>query len=192
MEEWKDIKGYEGIYQVSNLGRVKSLERIVLRNNKYDIHLKEKILYQGIRSGYKVVFFKKDGIRKSYQVHRLVAEAFIPNTDNKKQVNHINGIKIDNNCFNLEWTTPKENIKHAYMTGLSKIKNNKKVLQFDLDMNFIKEYESLCEAERKTKVNHSNISKCCRGIFKQANGYIWRYRQGSYGIQNSFYNEDLM
>jgi hypothetical protein len=175
-EIWKDIPNYEEQYQVSNLGRVKSKERIVLRNNKHKIHLKEKILYQGERSGYKVVFFIKNGIKKSFQIHRLVADAFIPNPENKPQVNHIDGNKVNNKITNLEWVTAKENINHAYKIGLSKIHNNKKVIQFDLKMNFINEYDSLCEAERKTKTHHSNISKCCQGIYKQSNGYIWEYR----------------
>ena len=118
MEEWKDIKGYEGIYQVSNLGRIKSLERIDNSNHK----VKGKILkIIPENRGYSVVNLCKDGKCKTYKVHRLVAIAFLENPDNKPQVNHIDGNKKNNSILNLEWVTAEENINHAWDTGLSKI-----------------------------------------------------------------------
>ena len=177
MEEWKDIKGYIGIYQISNLGNVKSIDRVVLRNNKYPIELKGKILYQGERNNYKVVQLSKDNKRKGLQVHRLVAEAFIPNLDNKSCVNHKDGNKHNNCVDNLEWATYQENHIHALNTGLkSRINSsNKRVKQYDLEMNFIKEYVSLCEAERQTNAKRPNIVKCCEGVYKSSGGYVWRY-----------------
>jgi len=115
MEEWRKIEGYEGLYQVSNLGRVKSL-----------MYGKEKILKGGINPyGYHFVILNKYPIKKNMKVHRLVAKAFIPNSDNKPEVNHIDGNKLNNNIHNLEWNTRKENNSHALDTGLTDIKGEK-------------------------------------------------------------------
>ena len=118
-EVWKDIEGYEGLYQVSNFGNIKSLPRI-RHNGKGTYIQKEKLLKQTFTStGYKKVELCKDGKRKGFKVHRLVAIAFIPNPDNKPEVNHIDGNKINNNIDNLEWVTSSENTIHAYETGLN-------------------------------------------------------------------------
>lgn len=167
MEEiWKDIKNYEGLYQISNLGNVKSVKRY--RNAGTGNYLqKEKIISQFDVRGYKQVRLCKDKKYKNFSVHRLVAKAFIPNTEEKEQVNHINGIKSDNRLDNLEWCTQSENQIHAYRTGLQKpIFGRKSLLskpvnQFDLKGNFIKKFCSMMEAERETGIEHSNISRCC-------------------------------
>ena len=121
-EIWKDIKGYEGFYQVSNLGRVKSLERFV--NGKFagNKSFKKSVMLKQCYYGqfYYNVQLNINGHHKTIAVHRLVAKAFIPNPENKKQVNHIDGNKLNNNVKNLEWATSKENINHAYQIGLSK------------------------------------------------------------------------
>lgn len=104
-EVWRNIKGYEGLYQVSNLGRVRNV-------------LKNKIKYTRLNKGYVIIDLYKDGIRKTYQVHRLVAIAFIPNPKNYNEVNHISGIKTCNCSKNLEWCNRSMNMIHAYKTGL--------------------------------------------------------------------------
>lgn len=110
-EIFKDVIGYEGLYQVSNLGRVKSLS-----NNKLK---KEKILKQNVSNcGYKQVCLSKKNKYKTYTIHKLVANNFLSNNDNKRTVNHINCIKTDNRLENLEWCTTSENTKHAYNNGL--------------------------------------------------------------------------
>ena len=119
-EVWKDIEGYEGVYQVSTCGNIKSLAKPRKNGNSRCYIQKEKLLKQSFTStGYKKVELYKDGKRKSFKVHRLVAIAFIPNPDNKPEVNHIDGNKINNNIDNLEWVTSSENTIHAYETGLS-------------------------------------------------------------------------
>lgn len=124
-EIWKDIKGYEGLYQVSNLGRVKSLPRKIYNNgiigkNKFYIS-KEKILKERIdHKGYFRVALCKNNIQKDYSIHRLVLENFVENVDNKPCVNHIDGNKQNNNLENLEWCTYSENLNHAYKLNLKK------------------------------------------------------------------------
>lgn len=119
MEIWKDIQGFENMYQVSNIGKIKSLERTI-KTKKGFLRVKERIL-DGSKDtkGYLQVELKKDGKRNIKVIHRLVAEAFIPNIDNKEQVNHKDGNKLNNNVDNLEWVTCQENIQHAWKNKLN-------------------------------------------------------------------------
>ena len=180
-EVWKDIEGYEGLYQVSNMGRVKSLGRDVWKWNHYT-HQPEKILKMGQdRYGYLVVGLYKDKKLKTFKVHRLVAQAFVTNHENKETVNHINGNKQDNKANNLEWHSNEENIKPAFSMGLTggiHFQNNKKsapVEQYDKNNNLVSMYPSTREAERTTGVSSGSIVACCKGKIKTAGGYKWKY-----------------
>ena len=171
-EIWKDISGYEGLYQVSNLGRVKSL------GNKSN-HREPIILKQALVLGYKCVRLTKDGVYKMYKVHRLVANAFILNKGNKNQVNHIDGNKRNNCFYNLEWVTSSENLKHAFKIGLKKPKinyeNNRSISVKMIDKNtnqIIMIFGSLREAERQVGVSHSNIMNSIKRN-GTAGGYKW-------------------
>lgn len=180
MEIWKDIKGYEGLYQVSNFGRVKRLE-----NKRCDGHhvLKEKILKNEIKkTKYVYIHLCKDGKVKGFRVHRLVAEAFIDNPNNLPQVNHINCDKTDNRVDNLEWCTASENQKHCVENRLRIMKkgkgctSSKPVIQYDLQGNLIKEYECIRQASDELKIHTSDISRVCKGIYKQTHKYIFKYK----------------
>ena len=166
-EIWRDIKGFEGIYQVSNLGRVKSFYR-----------LKEKILKPKLaHNGYCRVGLCKNSIGKFYMIHRLVWEAFNGQIPEGLQVNHINEIKSDNRLSNLNLMTPKENMNWG--TGIERRakKRSKVVLQFDLNDNLVKEYPSINQVERETGFAFQNIYACCKGKRKTAYGYIWKYKE---------------
>ena len=121
MEQWKDIPGYEGYYEASSIGGIRSKRRLIIRSDGKKITLKRKKLKFHLQR-YLGVKIYKNGIPKNFKVHRLVALTFIPNPENKPQINHLNGIKIDNGVDNLEWVTQSENMLHAYKTGLKKPK----------------------------------------------------------------------
>jgi len=182
-EIWKDIPNYEGYYQASNLGRIKSLERIIIRRDKKSYLQKETILKQAKnKKKYYQVGLSKNFKHKTISVHRLVAQAFIPNPDNLPQVNHIDGHK-ENNCVdNLEWCDNLYNMQHSYKLGLrnnvlkSLIENNKtEVLQYDLEGNFIKKWNSMVDIENSLHICNQNVSKVCKGTRKKAGGFIWKY-----------------
>ena len=168
MEIWKDIKGYEGLYKISNKGNVRSLKRNVI--------LKPGINHKGY---YYVILYKKS-ISKSYRIHRLVAEAFVPNPNNLPQVNHKNGIKTCNEDWNLEWTDNSGNQKHAFANGLqTNVGNNnpniQPVNQYDLDGNFIKHWDSIYDVTKQLSYSRSSIWRCCTNRQKTSHGFIWRY-----------------
>jgi len=163
MEIWKDIKDYEGLYQVSNLGNVKSL-----RTNN---------LLKPSNGEYKQVTLCNKGKRKTIAIHRLVAETFIDNPFNKKQVNHKDENKHNNCVNNLEFCTHKENMNYGTKQEReSRIKTKYNVLQYDLEGNFIKKWFNLREITLNTNYKKENIMYCCEGKYKQAYGYIWRYK----------------
>lgn len=158
-EVWKNVKGYERYYQVSNLGKVKSLERIIKHWKGGNKTLKERILKPGkSEEGYLLVVLHMNKKGKTKRIHRLVAETFIENQENKPQVNHINGIKDDNRTINLEWVTAKENVNHGYKTGLitnkhSTGENNHMTKFVDQDIRDIR------RMYKETNLSHSQIAK---------------------------------
>jgi hypothetical protein len=182
-EIWKEIKGYEGLYEVSNLGNVKSLERNIVRKDGTNFYIAERILRPSKdRKGYLNIGLYKKGKSKNYKVHRLVAAAFIPNPESKLEVNHINADKADNRVKNLEWATCKENVHHAIKAGLittcsANNKRSKPVAQYDENNILIATYPSMREAARQTGIYQSDISRCCNKEknHKTAGGFIWAY-----------------
>lgn len=169
-----------GLYQVSNLGRVKSLQRKTKLNlNKEKEAIKKELILKqgkaGIKRNYLMVVLFKNYMPTNKMVHKLVAEAFIPNTENKLQVNHIDENTFNNCVTNLEWCSAKYNINYGTRTKRAKIKMSKKVFQYDKNKNLINIWQSTREASRKTKINIGNISRCCNGKLNSAGGYVWRY-----------------
>ena len=191
-EQWKDIKEYEGLYQVSDLGNIKMLEKRVWNGKAY-LCFPEKIRSLNTdKDGYLNITLHKKGKAKTFKVHRLVAEAFIPNPENKSTVNHKDGNKTNNCVDNLEWATRKEQIQHAYKTNLMNQTGENNVmygrlgadnpksipiLQLDKYTNrMIKEYDSLASAGRNLGVNTGKICLVCQGKRKSAYGYKWEYK----------------
>lgn len=199
-EIWKDVVGYEGLYQVSNLGRVKSLERIDNLNH----FRKGKILIQHIYNGYLYVSLCKNGKIKMYRVHRLVAQAFIPNPNNLPQVNHKDENKTNNCVLNLEYCDARYNMNYGTAIerrsnsnkgkkrseetrrkigdverGVYNTKKSKPVLQIDKDTNeIIAEFPSIREVERQLGIRNQHISHCCKGKRKTCGEYKWQYKKG--------------
>ena len=200
-ELFLDIEGYEGLYQISNLGNVKSFKSVS----------KNKILKPVLRKGYATVILRKNKVNKLHSIHRLIATAFIPNPDNLPQVNHIDGNKSNNNVDNLEWCTHLENMRHAFKTGLvnrkpltneqklkvskatkevmnrlevkekmkqlakekvgAKSARHKEVINLDTGETFI----SVREASKFYGISESFLASCCRGEYSLAGGYRWKY-----------------
>ena len=181
---WVDIYGFKGEYQISNNGDVKSLNRIVKHRDGLR-NISERILKISVSRGYKFIALFKNGKGKSFLIHRLVAEAFIKNPENKPQVNHIDGNKLNNHVSNLEWCTSSENGIHAYKTGLQiptwkgkfgkDNKDSKPVEQYSIDGIFIRLFNGISEASRITGVSITGICDVCNGRKKHAKNFIWKH-----------------
>lgn len=187
MEEWKPVKGYEGLYEVSNLGRVKSLN--------YRRTGKERIL-KGRKNnwGYLQVILYKDDKRKNYKIHRLVAQAFLPNPDNLPEVNHkdedktnncVDNLEYCNNYYNVNYGTRNERagkkLKGRKQSEIHIKKRTKKlrkpVYSISIENGLITYWESIMEASRQTGIDYSNISKCCKGNYGSAGNHYWFYAE---------------
>lgn len=159
---WKPILGFEGLYEINNIGEIKSLDR-VHKNVSYNARLtRSKFLKPNINnSGYLNVRLKdSDENVKTYLVHRLVALSFIRNTENKEYVNHIDGNKLNNNINNLEWSTPSENNFHSIKSNLNKCTRSV-IMVNSLSKEIIKIFPSLHEADRQTGIDYRKIYRAC-------------------------------
>lgn len=180
-ELWKDIHGFEGKYQISNMGRVKSCDRILPHNVHGTWHIRERILKPHFTGpGHSIYLTVSlhlgNGKMKAFRVHRLVAEAFIPNPLNLPQVNHIDGNKYNNTVDNLEWVTGLENVSHAWSNGLCKnILKAKQRPVINLDTN--ERFNSIADAERSFNGSIGTISHALNGKHERAHGYRWAYAE---------------
>ena len=181
-EIWKDIEGYEEIYQVSDLGRIKSLS-ITIKNGMGNQFISKTIILNGKinQYGYIDIGLYKLGVVKFYKAHRIVALAFIPNPENKPTVNHKWGDKLDNRSVALEWATYAENTQHSFKVLGRRAPqgkhstSSKPVLQLSKEGEILNEYVGMSDAERKTGIIMTGISKACMGKQKTCGGYLWKY-----------------
>ena len=179
MEEYKQIKGYEELYWISNTGIVKSIRKNSL---KYSINGENK-------SGYKNVSLSKNGIVKKYTIHQLVAQNFIGERPKGYIINHIDGNKLNNNHFNLEYITHSQNHIHAIKIGLRKtggdLSFSRKIVQMDMNAIDIKTFNSIIEAGKELGISRHNIGSCCRGVIKSYKGFRFRFIENEYIIPKS-------
>ena len=178
IEEWKDIQGYEGHYQISNQGRVKSLARMRLSKGGSIAPLRERIMcLKKSKTGYLLIGLRKDDVKLFTSIHRLVALHFIENAEEKLTVNHIDGDK-ENNCYtNLEWSSHKENTVHAFETGLAKRRGNEKYsLEFKKSIQdyYIESSCSIVELAEKFNISNRSAGRFSKGILGTVHSAVLR------------------
>lgn len=186
-EDWRYVIGYEGLYMVSNRGRVFSFGRVVIKKPYERIKMiiaKNRVLKHGKNQHYYFVNLCKYSITNNRVIHRLVAAVFIPNPENKPQVNHIDGNKLNNQFWNLEWVTIGENNAHAIRTGLRMALGQGKynelhprsrpVIRLSLNGEFLQYYPSSMEAERQGYIG-TKITAACKGRRPNHKGFLWKY-----------------
>jgi hypothetical protein len=198
-EEWRDVVGWEGLYQVSNLGRIKGLPKVTSFGCRTK-SLSERILRPTIsKRGYYVVSLSHCGKTRTLTIHRIIADAFIPNPENKRAIDHIDTNRLNNNLSNLRWCTDRENsnnpitleknrcnCKKMWVNGVFDSRNNthyRKVAQYTRDGVLIKVWDSIKEASNQLGIDSSSISKVCLGVNpnrKTVGGYIWKHIGGHY------------
>ena len=183
MEEWRDVVGYEGLYQVSNHGRVKSLDRQVRNKNGMTL-IRGQILspgHVGYKGQYCQVALWKENQKKLYLVHRLVAVAFHPNPDNMPEVNHIDENTLNNRADNLEWITMERNKRYGTCIQRGAEKRRGKpigghpILQYTTEGVFIAKHASAIEAAAHVGGNNSLICRCANGKLKSSCGFVWKW-----------------
>ncbi len=178
-EIWKDIEGYEGKYQVSNLGRVRSLPRICISSNasgEYRFLTKVKILRTFEQNnGYRRISFGKGKDKRAFLVHRLVGFAFVPGYREGLFINHKDENPSNNRADNLEWVTAHEN--NIYGNHIENCQRHRAVEQLTKDGHFIQRFDSIKEASKATGCRTTSIQACCKGRFKSSLGYRWRYAE---------------
>ncbi|MFT8392372.1 MAG: NUMOD4 domain-containing protein [Liquorilactobacillus ghanensis] len=170
-EIWKDIKGYEGLYQVSSFGNVKSLQRVVIRKNGVSQIVREKVLKKLNVSGYLQVTLSKNGVHHKEYIHRLVAETFISNPDGLLEINHKDEIKSNNNLKNLEFCSREYNLSYGTRRKRESLTKSKAIYAIDLATGDKRKFASQHEAARKLGFSQGDISNVLRGKYKQHKGY---------------------
>ena len=175
-EIWKSIPGYEGLYEVSNLGRVKALDRVVAKGGRGERHRHEQILKLQGRNLYLKATLCKNGEYRQFQVHRLVAEAFVPNPEGKPVVNHIDGDRCNNQVGNLEWVTYRENTQHAIKTGLwvPEEAHSRPIQCVETGEKF----SSTAAAGRSVGVTWGAIGRACKDRWHPCQRKHWKYMDG--------------
>lgn len=186
-EVWVDLKNYEGLYQISDFGNIKSLTK----PHGHSIRKESIIKQYKTRKGYYKVLFSKDNKQKNFEVHRLVAENFLNKNDYKNmpeenrkivnleklQVNHKDENKLNNKASNLEWCTNKYNVNYGKRGKKASQKLKKKILQYDKNGILLKEWQSIKEAQEELKISKINVN--CLGKRKTSGGYIWKYKESN-------------
>lgn len=183
-EEWRAVAGYEGLYEVSNLGRVRSLDRVRTKPHPRNTSMTMTYIKKGrilkrkkLPCGYWIVDLWKDKRPRTISVHRLVAIAFIPNPDNLPEVNHIDENKENPVVTNLEWVTHEGNMRHGTCGKRMGRKHWKPVVQTDMNGNVIKIWDCAQHAHEQLGISHTQIIAVCRGKCGSAGGFKWKYKE---------------